>query len=62
VGVYDSQIPSMVTYGDLSIIMTRNDNPPAFSENPYVRALEWRDVPGKIVVELTATDDDGVST
>lgn len=51
----------MVAYEDLRISMTRNDNPPVFSEDPYNENLEWRDNPGKVVVQLSATDADGVS-
>ena len=60
IAVYDSQIDSMQTYGNLTVSMQRNFNGPIFKERPYRRSLDWRDAVGKVVVKLVADDADGV--
>lgn len=54
-------IQSMPVVSTLTINMNRNANPPVFTRNPYTVQMEWRDVPGKSLVNISASDADGVS-
>lgn len=57
---FDSQIRHMATTATLSIQVSRNANAPRFSERPYARNMEWRNLPGTLAVTILATDDDQV--
>lgn len=61
IGVYDSALYRMVTFGNLNITMIRNPNPPVFN-GTYRFNIEWRYQPGSVVGRVFATDLDNVST
>jgi len=61
VGVFDSQLSHMVTYGQLNISMIRNPSAPIFNPDQYRFETEWRFLPGGILGQIFASDNDGVS-
>ncbi|KAH3862863.1 hypothetical protein DPMN_025838 [Dreissena polymorpha] len=56
--VYDFELPDLMASYTIRVTMIRNANAPVFTSNPYRSNLELRDLPGKIVATISATDAD----
>ena len=60
VTVHDSAIPNVRTTSTLTITVTRNQNPPRFTEDVYTANLNIQTKVGDPVITIRATDADGV--
>lgn len=51
----------MVSYGVLTIEMSRNTYAPEFNATQYFSNIEWRLTPGQVIDRVFAIDRDNVS-
>ncbi len=59
--VYDSQVPDVRDTETVTITILRNPNEPHFAQNPYSRTILETHELGLSVVDIDATDIDGVN-
>ena len=63
VKTYDPATPTRFAIQDYNITVLRNENGPRFNvQDPYFVEIPDDSQYGRVVVQLNATDDDGVSS
>ena len=62
VSAYDTAYPSAVTFIDIPVSVHRNPSAPQFSLPSYKEIISEDTPAGNVVVQIEATDADGVST
>lgn len=61
VRAYDTAYPSETATATVNIGVSRNENPPVFGQNPYRITINETVGVGTCILDVDATDADGVS-